>query len=172
MFCLFFNQNVLFWGLGSVSEIVLGSTHIVNKLLFSIFPSILTFDFDLILTFWGPKGLLLGSIWGSKTVSRSTHVLEQLLFLWFLQFWHLNLAWFWGCFAFLGPWWAVFRVGVGLRTGFGCSNGIKQLLFSTFPSILTFDFDLIMGSFFYFCGPNGLFFGLCKVQKLFWGQLM
>ena len=40
-------------------QIVLGSTHIVKKLLFSLFPSILTFDFDLILglffTFWGPN---------------------------------------------------------------------------------------------------------------------
>ena len=31
------------------SKIVLGSTHVVEQLLFSIVPSILTFDFDLIL---------------------------------------------------------------------------------------------------------------------------
>ena len=48
-----------FW-LGSGSEIVLGSTHIVQQLLFSMFPSILTFD--LFFTFWGPKGLLLDSM--------------------------------------------------------------------------------------------------------------
>ena len=29
-----------------------------------------------------------------------------------------------------------------------------------FPSILTFDFGLILGSFFTFWGPNGLFLGL------------
>ena len=29
-----------------------------------------------------------------------------------------------------------------------------------YPSILTFDFDLILGSFLTFLGPNGLFFGL------------
>ena len=29
-----------------------------------------------------------------------------------------------------------------------------------FPSILTFDFDLLLGSFFIFWGPNGLFSGL------------
>ena len=37
---------------------------------------------------------------------------------------------------------------------------MKQLLFSMFPSILTFNFDLILGSFFTFWGPNGLFLGL------------
>ena len=51
--------------LRSGSEIVLGSTHIVQQLLFSMFPSILTFDFDLILgsflTFWSPNGLFFGS---------------------------------------------------------------------------------------------------------------
>ena len=31
-----------------------------------------------------------------------------------------------------------------------------------FPSILTFDFDLILGSFFYFLVPNELFLGLGK----------
>ena len=31
-----------------------------------------------------------------------------------------------------------------------------------FPSILTFDFDLILGPFFTFRGPNGLFLGLAK----------
>ena len=40
----------------------LGSTHVVEQLSFSLFLSILTFDFDSIfgsfLTFWGPKGFL------------------------------------------------------------------------------------------------------------------
>ena len=52
--------------------------------LFSLFPSILTFDFDLILffffTFWGPNGLFLGSVNGPKTVLGSPHVVEQLSF--------------------------------------------------------------------------------------------
>ena len=62
-------------------QIVLGSTHIVQQILFSLFPSILMFDFDLILglflTFLGPNGLFLGSMWGSKTVLGSTHVVEH-----------------------------------------------------------------------------------------------
>ena len=29
---------------------------------------------------WGPNGLFLGSMWGSKTVLGSTHVVEQLSF--------------------------------------------------------------------------------------------
>ena len=51
-------------GLGKGSITVLGSTHVVKELSFSMFPSIPTFDFDLILgsflSFWGPNGLFLG----------------------------------------------------------------------------------------------------------------
>ena len=47
-------------------QIVLGFTHIVQQLLFSLFFTILTFDIDIILglffTFWGPNGLFLGSM--------------------------------------------------------------------------------------------------------------
>ena len=68
-----------FEGWGQV-QIVLGSTHIMQQLLFSLFPSILMFDFDLILglflTFLGPNGRFLGS----KTILGSTHVAEQLSF--------------------------------------------------------------------------------------------
>jgi len=39
---------------------------------------------------------------------------------------------------------------------------VEQLSFSLCLSILTFDFDLILGSFFYFLGPNGLFLGFGK----------
>ena len=46
------------------SRTVLRFTHVVEQLLFSIVPSIQTFDFDLILgsflLFWGPNGLILG----------------------------------------------------------------------------------------------------------------
>ena len=42
----------------------------------------------------------------------------------------------------------------------GCTHVVKHLLFSTFSSILAFDFDLILGLFLTFWGPNGLFFGL------------
>ena len=37
-----------FWGWGRGLKIVLGSANVVEKLLFSIVPSVLTFDFDLI----------------------------------------------------------------------------------------------------------------------------
>ena len=53
-------------GVGLRSLTVLGSTHVVEQLSFSMFPSILTFDFDLILglflIFWGHDELFLGSI--------------------------------------------------------------------------------------------------------------
>ena len=76
-------------GLGKGWKIVLRSTHVVEQLSFTMLPSILTLDFDLILrsffTFWGPNGLLLRLESGSKTVLRSTHVVEQLSFSLFLS---------------------------------------------------------------------------------------
>ena len=57
-------------GLGKGSKTVLGYTHVVEQLSFSMFPLILTFDFDLILwsflTFWCPIGLLLGDLGGVR----------------------------------------------------------------------------------------------------------
>ena len=51
---------------------VLGSTHVVEQLSFSLFLSILTFDLDLIMgaffSLWGPNELFLGLRKGSKTV--------------------------------------------------------------------------------------------------------
>ena len=60
-----------------------GVLDVVEQLLFTLFLSMLTFDFDLILglflTFWGPYGLFLGSDEGSKTVLGCIHVVEKLL---------------------------------------------------------------------------------------------
>ena len=62
----------------------MGSPHVVEQLSFSLFLSILTFDFCLILgsflTFWGPNGLFLGLRYGLTTVLGSTHLVEQLSF--------------------------------------------------------------------------------------------
>ena len=70
--------------LGKGSNTVLGSTHVVEQLSFSMFSSILIFDFYLILgslsSFWGPNGLFLGMGKGSTTFLGSTHVVEQLSF--------------------------------------------------------------------------------------------
>ena len=49
-FELFWGPNDLFLGSGYSSRTVLGSTHVVEQLLFSIVPSILALDLDLI--FW------------------------------------------------------------------------------------------------------------------------
>ena len=50
------------WPIWSGSKAVLGTTHVVEQLLFSMFLSILSFSFDSILgsfwTFWGPNGFL------------------------------------------------------------------------------------------------------------------
>ena len=77
----------------------------------------------LFLTFWVPNWLFLGSMWGSKTVLGSTHVVDQ-------------------------------------------------LLFSIVSSILTFDFDLMLGSFLTFSALLGYFWAWHRAQKLFWGLLM
>ena len=67
-----------------VSTTVLGCINVVEQLSFSLFLSILTFDFDLILgsflTFWGPNELILGLGKGSHIVLWSTHVVKQLSF--------------------------------------------------------------------------------------------
>ena len=44
----------------------------------------------------------------------------------------------------------------------GSSHVVEQLSFSLFLSNLKFTFDLILGSFLTFWGPNGLFLGLGK----------
>ena len=66
----------------------------------------------------------------------------------FLTIWVPNRLFFW--------------LGKGSKTVLGYTHAVEQLSFSMFPLILTFDFDLIFGSFFTFGGPNGLFLGLWK----------
>ena len=100
-----------FWGSKKGSKTLLGSTHVVTQLLFHVVPSILTFNFDLILwsffTFWA----LMGYFWAH------TLGLKQIVL--------------------------------------GATHVVEQLSLSVLPSILTFDFDLILA----FWGPNGLFLG-------------
>ena len=52
-----------FWGLEKASKTVLGFPHVVEQILFSMFPSTLALDFDLMLgsflTFWA----LMGYFW-------------------------------------------------------------------------------------------------------------
>jgi len=86
----------------------LGSTYVVEQLSFSLFFSILTFYFDLILgsffTFWGPNELFLGLGKGSNTVLGSTHVVEQLSFSMFSSILTFDFYLFYGnSFSFRGP---------------------------------------------------------------------
>ena len=64
-FLTFWSPNGLFLGSGFGSKTVLGSTHVVEQLSFSMYFSILTFHFELnlgsLLIFWSPNGLVLGS---------------------------------------------------------------------------------------------------------------
>ena len=70
--------------------------------LFSMIPSVLTYEFDLILgsylSFWGLNWLFLGL--SSKSVGESTHVGVQLSFCMFYQFWYWLLLNFGDIFYF------------------------------------------------------------------------
>ena len=46
-------------------------------------------------------------------------------------------------------------MGAGSKTVLGSTQVVEQFLYPIVPLILTFDFDLILGSFLTFWGPNG-----------------
>ena len=128
-----------------------------------MFSSILTLDFDLILgsflTFWGPNGLF----WDSKTIFGPNHVVEQLLSSSILTF----FIWFWDNFL-------LFRALMGYFWGWGRVQKLFRVLFIQlnnfyFPSILTFDFHLILEQFFTFWAIFGVW---GRAQKLFRGLLL
>ena len=62
--------------------------------------------------------------------------------------------------------------GQGSKTVLGSTHVIEKLLFPIDPSILTFNFDLILRSFGLFAALMGYFWGQGSVQKMFWGLLM
>ena len=73
----------IFWGLGSGSNCF--GVYLYSAIIFIFFVSFNSdiwfwLNFGVVLTFWGTIGLFLGSMWGSKTVLGSTHVVEQLSF--------------------------------------------------------------------------------------------
>ena len=70
---------------------------------------------------------------------------------------------------FWGPNGLFLGSGLGRKIVFGSTHIAEQLLFSIVPLILTFDCDLIFGTFFTFLGPNRLFLGSGRVSKQFWG---
>ena len=74
----FKGPNGLFWGLGLGWKTIVESAHVVEQLLFSLVPSILSFDFNSILgsllTFLALYGLFLGSGYDPKTVLGSSHI--------------------------------------------------------------------------------------------------
>ena len=60
----------------------------------------------------------------------------------------------------------------GTKTVLGSTHVVEQLSFSMFPSLLTFDFDLILGLFFTFWALMGYFWHWGRAQKNFGGLLM
>ena len=102
----------------------MGSTHAVKQLSFSLFLSILRFDFYLILvsffTFLGPNGLFLGLWKGSKTVWGSTYVVEQLSFSMLTSILTFDFDLIWRLFLSYG----VLMGGFGVRVGFDSCLGV------------------------------------------------
>ena len=74
-------------------------------------------------------------------------------------------------FGFLGPK-GYFWVWDFVTICFAATHIVQQLLFSCFPSILTFDFVLILGLFWIFGTQMVYFFWLWWFSKLFWGSLI
>ena len=64
------------------------------------------------------------------------------------------------------------NVGNGPKTVLRSPHVVEQLSFSMLPSILTFDFDLILGSFLTFWGPNRPFLGWVLFKNCFGGLLI
>ena len=60
----------------------------------------------------------------------------------------------------------------GFKTVMGSTDVVEQLSFSMFPSILTFDFDLILGSFLSVGALTGYFWDWGRIQELFLGLLI
>ena len=61
--------------------------------------------------------------------------------------------------AFGGPNGLFLGLEFDLKIIFGSTHIVEQLSFSMIPSILTFKFDFILGSFFNFWRHNNLYFG-------------
>ena len=156
-------------GSGIGSNTLLESTHVDEELSFTLFLSILTFDFYLILgsflTYWGPNRPFLGLGKDSNTLLGSSHVVEQLScsMIPYSDIWYcLNFG---DIFGFLG-------FGVGVKNYFGvysCS-WTTFIFYSSFNS--DFWFWLNTWVLFSFWVLMGYFWGRGSVQKLFWGLLM
>ena len=54
----------------------------------------------------------------------------------------------------------IWGLGRALKTVLGSAHIVEQLLFYIVLSVLSFDFDLILGPCLTFGSPNGLFLGL------------
>ena len=86
LFLAFFGPNDLLLGLGSGSKTVLGSTHVLEQLLFSIVPSIMTFDIYLSLGSFFPFWALKGYFWGRGRAQKLFWVSLYRLITFFLSF--------------------------------------------------------------------------------------
>ena len=117
--------------------------------------------FNSYIWFWLNFGLFLGSMWGSKTVLGSTHVVERCSFSmipWILTYEFVLILG--SSLSFWGPNGLVWGVGVGFDKCFG----VYSCSWTTFIFYVSFNsgiwFWLNVGVIFYFLGHNGLFWEL------------
>ena len=123
---------------------------ITEQLLFLMLSSILTFNFDHILgsflAFGCSNGLFMRLEQSSKTIFRSTYTAKQLSFSLFNSdswFWHN----FWVVFVFLGALIGCFWNKVRFKLLHEVCFHSWTTFISMLPSNLTFNFELIFGSF-------------------------
>ena len=121
---------------------VLGSTHVIEQLLFSMFPSIPSFDFDLI----------LGPFWGWVKKHFYIYSFTQTTLIFYVLF-NYNF-WFWLTFGIfvLGTYWAILWSRKGSVTVLGSSLVVEQLFFYVFFNSI-FWFWLEFWGHFDFLGP-------------------
>ena len=122
---------------------VSGSSHVVEQLSFSLFLSILTLDFDLILesffTFRGPNRLFLGLREGSITVLGSTQVVEQLLFCMFSS---IRIFEFYIILGSFLTFWDPNGLFFGVRVWFDNCFGVYSFSWTTLIFFVSFNSDI------------------------------
>ena len=141
-----------------------------------MFPSILTFDFDLILGLFWLFWALLGYFWvqcGAQKLSLGPFVqLSNFHFLWFPEFWRLNLTLFYGHFVFWGTNGLFLSLIWVSKTVLGSTHVVYQLSFLWFPEFWNLNLTEFWGHFCLFGALMGWFGGRSRVQQLFWDLLM
>ena len=140
------------------------------------------------LTFWSPTGLffwvifnffgaLMSYFWSTGRVFKNCFGVYSCSWATLIFYFFFNSdIWFWINFGVVFYFWGPNGIFLGSMWGsttvLGSTHVVEQLSFLLFLSILTYEFDLIFGSFLLFVALMGYFSGVRKVRQRFWGLLM